>query len=500
MDFLGNIELILPIQAVNDISQSLNFKIIFSFYKMFSPAYMNMFTSSIIDYIDEDNTFGYCAFSNREEQLDLSIMEKKSKVIIFDTRTGYVNATLLVETFRDKQDKEFNKLTKMKDFRDLIDYIEDEINSNPHPSNKFKKCPNWDINKKYFKATYVVRQKSSTICCSGVYVHPDLISFILSWCNNKLMAKISRLTTTLLLNEGCNEMVLFKNIIEEEEGKLLDSISDREKITDIIKTGCTEEIKKIDHPSFDVIQYHKLLNYVSDAVDEYVMKKSSEGGSGKCGSNGESNGECDIEDDVVPVGAVVDLRSRVNDGKLINGKSNVELKHELKPDGKGKLDPDDPVNANSEPISEPISKPIIKVTKKRSSTLSVTNQAIVIIDNYDDGKCKYGSKLHKLSLLLIPETDLDKYVDKFSRQDKLNEEQLEEQLIKGTIELKSDIILKIISLRDVPQDFAKIYVSSYEDQIDIWLEREKKKQYLMTTNIEEFKQTFVDFIGDWMVI
>ena len=402
-----------------------------------------MFTSSIIDYIDEDNIFGYCAFSNREEQLDLSIMEKKSKVIIFDTRTGYVNATLLVEAFRDKQDKEFNKLTKMKDFRDLIDYIEDGINSNPHPSNKFKKCPNWDINKKYFKATYVVRQKSSTICCSGVYVHPDLISFILSWCNNKLMTKISRLMTTVLLNEGCNEMVLFKNVIEEEEGKLLDSISDREKNTDIIKTGCTDEIKKIDHPSFDVIQYHKLLNYVSDVVDEYIMKRSSEDGSSKCGSkegsngesNCESNCECDSESDVVTVGAVVDLRSRVNDGK-----GNTEIK----------LESNDSVNDISKPISTPISKPIIKVTKKRPSTLSVTNQAIVIIDNYDDEKCKYGSKLHKLSLLLIPETDLDKYVDKFSRQDKLNEEQLEEQLIKDQT-LYSRLFRYVMFRRTLPK-------------------------------------------------
>lgn len=365
--------------------------------------------------MDDDKIFAYSPFSNREEQMDLSITEKKGKVIIFDTRTSYINATQLVDAFKDKPFKEFCKLTKTKNFKELIDYVEGEINQDPHPNKKYQKYPNWDNKGKYFKALYLVRPSSKNIGYAGTYIHPDLIIHVLVWCNNKLSSKISKLITSILLHEGVNETISFNATMEDEMKKLNASIKEREKIIDILKTENKELIEQIDSNNFDIIQYHKTLNYLSDVREEHATLKKS-------------------------------------------------------------------LNKNS------------------STSLSAANQAIVIIENYDNGKCKYGSKLHKLTLLLIDENDLEKYVNKYSRHDKLNEEELEEQLINGEIEIKTDVLLKIISLRGVPQDFIQNFVSIYEDQLDIWLERVKTKQFLMTTEIENFKDCFVEYIGDWMII
>ena len=183
---------------------------------MFSQTYLDMLKSTIIKYMDDDKIFAYSPFSNREEQMDLSIAEKKGKVIIFDTRTSYINATQLVDAFKDKPFKEFCKLTKTKNFKDLIDYIEDEINKDPHPNKKFQKYPNWDNKGKYFKALYLVRPSSKNIGYAGTYVHPDLIIHVLVWCNNKLSSKISNLITSILLHEGADETISFDTVLVDE--------------------------------------------------------------------------------------------------------------------------------------------------------------------------------------------------------------------------------------------------------------------------------------------
>ena len=98
---------------------------------MFSKQYHDMFNSTVIKYMDDDKIYGYCPFTNRNEQMDISIAEKKAKVIIFDTRTSYINATQLVSSFRVSPSKEFSQLTKTKNFKEVVDYVENEINQQP---------------------------------------------------------------------------------------------------------------------------------------------------------------------------------------------------------------------------------------------------------------------------------------------------------------------------------------------------------------------------------
>lgn len=380
---------------------------------MFSQEYLDMFKSTIIKYMDEDKIFAYSPFTNRNEQMNLSINEKKAKVIVFDTRTSYINATQLVKAFRVTTSKEFSQLTKTKNFKEVVEYVEEEINKDPHPNKKYLKYPNYDNKGKYFKAMYQIRPSVKNIGYAGTYVHPDLIIHVLVWCNNKLSSEISKLITAILLHEGANETISLESENKAQIENLTKSLEKKKEIIKTLETENKELIKQIDSNQFDIIQYQKTINYLSDIREE---------------------------------------------------------------------------------------NEILKRALNKASVLGAQSQAVLVIANYDNDKCKYGSKMYKLTLMLIDENDVEKYVYKYSRQDKLTEEELEQQLIDGKIEIKYDVIFKIISLRGVPQDFIQNFVSIYEDQIEIWLDRIKTKLYLMTTDINGFKECFVEYMGDYMVI
>lgn len=376
---------------------------------MFSPDYLDLFKSTIIRYLDPDNFFAYSAFTNKTEQMNLRINEKKAKVLIFDTRTAYINATKLVQSFRDEPTKEICNLTKSKKFKDLIDIIEEEINNGPNPSKKFMRYPNWHTEKKYFTSTYTIKTSTSTIGYSGLYIHPDLLIYVLTWSNHKLSSKLSLLVSSALLDEGVNETTNFDTFTEDITNDLATSITERKTITDKLEAGDKTILEQPNKIEFDIIQYQKRLNYLSDI--------------------------------------------RAENENLKNDKST------------GK-----------------------------------SNQCILVIDNYDDADCKFGSSLHRLTLLLINEEDSDKYMTKFMRNEKYTLEEMEDLISSGKITLKYDVVMKIGSLRDVPQDYIQLFVSLYEDQVEIWTERVRTKLFIMTSEIDKFKDCFTEFIGDWMLI
>ena len=138
--------------------------------------------------------------------------------------------------------------------------------------------------------------------------------------------------------------------------------------------------------------------------------------------------------------------------------------------------------------------------KTLSSSVSSINEAILIVDNYDDDKCKYGSRLHKLSLMLIMESEIERYVKLLSKEKTLTEEEIEQQLIDGRLKFKTDILLKIVPLRNVDPEFIELFVSQYEDSIEIWIEKDKNKTYVMTTDVRAVKDCLVEFTGQWLIV
>lgn len=378
---------------------------------MFSREYLEMFKSTVIKYMDDEKIFGYCPFTNRNEQLRCGILSSRAKVIIFDTRTSYINATQLVQDFRLNPNKEFSKLKNTKNFKEILDHIEQTINLTPSTNRKYITLPNYDTKDKQFKAMYLLRPSCRNVGYAGTYVHPDLIIHILIWCNYKLASELSRFITSILLHEGANENITLETELEHQIAKLTESLQQKNSIIDALKAENKQLLRELSTPDFDIIQYQKTLNYLADLKEENAMLK-----------------------------------------------------------------------------------------KSLSSSVSSINEAILIVDNYDDDKCKYGSRLHKLSLMLIMESEIERYVKLLSKEKTLTEEEIEQQLIDGRLKFKTDILLKIVPLRNVDPEFIELFVSKYDDSIDIWIEKDKNKTYVMTTDVRAVKDCLVEFTGQWLIV
>ena len=102
--------------------------------------------------------------------------------------------------------------------------------------------------------------------------------------------------------------------------------------------------------------------------------------------------------------------------------------------------------------------------------------------------------------MLIMENELERYVKLLSKEKTLTEEEIEQQLIDGRLKFKTDILLKIVPLRNVDPEFLELFVSKYEDAIDMWIEKDKNKSFLMTTDVKAVKDCLVEFTGEWQVI
>ena len=242
---------------------------------MFAQDYLNMFNSTIIKYMDEDKIFAYSPFTNRDEQMNISVCDRKGKVIVFDTRTSYINATQLINSFKTSPTKEFSQLSKTKTFKEIVEYVENEINKDPHPDKKFLKYPNYDNKGKYFKAMYSIRPSVKNVGYAGTYVHPDLIIHVLVWCNHKLSSQISKLITSILLHEGANEMVSLNAEIENKMKALSTSLEKKKEYIKALESKNEELIEQIDSNEFDIIQYQKTIDYLSDLREENNMLRKA---------------------------------------------------------------------------------------------------------------------------------------------------------------------------------------------------------------------------------
>lgn len=370
--------------------------------------YTAMFQATKIQYFDTTKCFAYAPFTNRAEQIDLGVMERKAKVIIFDTRTSYINATQLVNEFKDSDYRRFVDFSKTKHFQDSLKLIEEELNSHPPTDQKYYKLPCYSASDKIFVGSYSIRQSSRTDGFAGTYVHPDMIIHVLLWCNFKLAAKVSKFITTLFLREGANESVTISNEIKDEMTDLYADLDEKNKIIEKINAENRYLSDYVDSVKFDIVQYHKSLSYIADLREEN------------------------------------------------------------------------------------------KLLRKALAAVPNSNyQMILVVRHYDpDGKFSYGAKGYKLSLVLINANDLERYLLKYNK----TEPQTEEDVEKNIIKYSSEVIYRIPSLKDVSPDFDAVFISIYEDQIDMWVEKTKTKEYICTTDIDAFTAALSEFCADWQSV
>lgn len=140
---------------------------------------------------------------------------------------------------------------------------------------------------------------------------------------------------------------------------------------------------------------------------------------------------------------------------------------------------------------------MVKTPKRRQQQESGKNLAVLVKANYDE-IYKYGSIEYCLSLMLIAESEINDYSSVLDLVPKhLTKEQIREQLDRSLIpEVKSEIVFKVVSLRDVPTNFVERFVVAYDAHVDI----ELRDGYVYTTELEEFTKCLSEFLGEWMII
>lgn len=363
---------------------------------------LKLFDESKIQYFDDAHTFAYCPFTNRIEQINLGIMGKKAKVLIFDTRTGYINGTVLVDEFKDDETKRFSDFTKSRQYKEALAVIENtELNKQVTVNQKYYKLPCYDAKNKYFAATYLIRDSAKTFGFSGVYVHPSMLIHILAWSNVKLATVLSSFVLISFLHEGVNEDTTIGLRVDLETDDFYTNLDVK---NEFIKKLDANPNEPINSPKFDVVQYNKSLSYINDLKAE------------------------------------------------------------------------------------------IKVPRKVAVTSSNVKQAMLLVRHYDtEGQFAYGSPTAKLSLQLVNESDIGQYLTKFNKQYPQTQVDIE----YGIIRYETEVIYKILSLKNVIPDFDTKFVSIYDEQIDMWIERIKNKSYICTSDVENVIGALSEFCSDW---
>lgn len=208
-----------------------------------------------VTHIPNNPHFAVAAFANRLERLNVSLPPSTPTMIIYDTRTLYVNASKLITTFRDAPNKEYSRLSRQKTFTEYIDYTDELINDIPPPD--ASTFPNWNGRLHRLTSTYHIHTSPTTITYSGTYVHPDLIIHVLIYSNRRLAAHISRMVTSILIREGYDDNITIESIADEQISRLTDMITTRdETIASLIAEN--DELQMKVAASVDTDEYTRM--------------------------------------------------------------------------------------------------------------------------------------------------------------------------------------------------------------------------------------------------
>lgn len=221
--------------------------------------------SSIVGYLDKQKFFGYAAIMNPSTSQDLKIYSAKPKVIIIDTRTGYFNASKLIDAFCDNEGKTYAKATSSTAYKKHMEQIDIALNNLPDDEKKkFKGTPAVTSR---CDGTFLISSSYKVAKCKltyydGMYLHPSTLIHILIYANSAYASYISAITLNNMLQMGLDNSITFHDNIFTENAKTDRLIANRKKYID-------DDIVENEH--YEKVQYEKLLRYVT--YEEETLQK-----------------------------------------------------------------------------------------------------------------------------------------------------------------------------------------------------------------------------------
>lgn len=231
--------------------------------------FLALFEETKVNYIGPNKYFAYSPITNTKSRTECNMYDRLAIVVIYDTRTGYINATRLVPSIAEKNvDKQFAVMRKNVFYKKLIIDIEKELNSRILPD-KYKALPCWG-QKKAYVAEYEVEIKKGSKEAAGWYIHPDCLIHILVWANRAMATRFNNIIMLILLRQGQNEMYTAKTMENEMVKELReDIIKKREAINELE----SENKDLILAQRIDKDEIEKLHRYITDLNVQMQQEK-----------------------------------------------------------------------------------------------------------------------------------------------------------------------------------------------------------------------------------
>ena len=418
-------------------------------------------------------------FSSTSEQ-EYNIQTPTAKVLLYDNRTGYFNATHLVHTISvlnisestisqttDVSNKDFSKLLHFKGFADTLELLEQDLNSDNSVINK--SLPNYDPKRGSVVACYNLKHPQF----SGTYVHPSLLSFIMLYANHNIMLDMSRFMIHLFCGQVSRKQLSVDQLLET-----IQTIPEQtdfvhyEKITtykhDIMQEQHAEKIarkeaakRKREADKQKGIKKKKGVKRPKFTTD--TVKREDDGdncdGDGRTAFVTGSITDEDIDVSLLADSAIDSLIDFVETKQQERESKNISIKpdttaHSVKKSSK----------TNSIPRKR---KPV--------SLTSLTQGLIIIIPAVQT------TELQQIKFITCLLSDLKLY---------------EKQIPRGWI-----IHSTFINLRNLPTDLARRFNKDYEDEIETDIQIDTNGEVmLLIDSIDSFDEHIPTFLADWMII
>lgn len=135
--------------------------------------------------------------------------------------------------------------------------------------------------------------------------------------------------------------------------------------------------------------------------------------------------------------------------------------------------------------------------KNKADAIKDKVLTVLVRANYDDDYPYKGNE-YKLSLLLVSQFDKLTYMNMYDLKPKnMTDDELFEHLENGDIPMfGSEIIFEVVSLCNVPTNFAKIFYEEYQQHVDM---EYTDDDYILTTELEQFKVCLSDYLLEYMM-
>lgn len=210
--------------------------------------------------LDDNGYFSYAAVFNAQCSHAFGIYSAKPKVVIFDTRTSYFNATKLIDAFRDNENKNVQRYTTSSAYKCLKPLIEDKLEVLTETDKQ-----------KYFNTPALMRNESHTVVISsyaiktpkkrgsltipvydGMYLHPAFFVSVITYANAQLFETLSYTILSDMIVLGLDRKANYVETIMNNSQTVSRLVAER--------TQCVND-KVLTTDTFDMLEWNKLFDY-----------------------------------------------------------------------------------------------------------------------------------------------------------------------------------------------------------------------------------------------